>query len=96
MSPDLSTAFVVLLVGMTTVFVILGLVVLTGTGLIRLVNHFSPMPAVESFSEKSNQAIPKQNIAKEQISKSKLAAIVAAVDKVSGGKAQIKNIKKIK
>jgi Oxaloacetate decarboxylase, gamma chain. len=92
MNQDLSIAFVVLAVGMATVFVILGLVVLTGNLLIKFVNRFYPV-VVQQTSNRPNQLV---STTKENIKKSKLAAIVAAVDIISGGKAKIEKIEKLK
>ena len=91
MNPDLSTAFIVLIVGMITVFVILGLVVLTGNVLIKVVNRYYPV-ALQAQEPKPTSlvAVPKQ-----RTNQSKLAAIVAAVDITSGGRAKIEKIEKI-
>lgn len=91
MNQDLSIAFVVLAVGMVTVFVILGLVVLTGNLLIKFVNRFYPVVV----QQKSNTLSPIVSTPTKNIKKSKLAAIVAAVDLVSAGKAKIERIEKI-
>ena len=47
MGESISTAVLVSLIGMVTVFVILGLVVLTGKTLIRIVNTFFPIEEKE-------------------------------------------------
>ncbi|MEM9820461.1 MAG: OadG family protein [Bacteroidota bacterium] len=92
MNQDLSTAFVVLAVGMATVFVILGLVVLTGNLLIKFVNRFYPVAVQQPQRPTIPPLITKPA---KTIQTSQMAAIVAAVDMVSGGKARIKKIEKI-
>lgn len=52
MTPELSSAFTLLAIGMITVFVVLLLVVITGNILIRLVNRFSPA-GQEGISKKT-------------------------------------------
>lgn len=86
MSENLYTAILLFIVGMITVFSILFLVVLTGQTLIRLVNRFSDK------SEISHKPTPK--LASKTIQPAKLAAIIAVVEVVSKGKAQIQKIEK--
>ncbi|MEM8908229.1 MAG: OadG family protein [Bacteroidota bacterium] len=88
MSSDLNTAFIVLIVGMTTVFFILSLVVFTGRLLIRIVNHYSPIPSPVAKVPAPVDHSPET----EHIQPAKLAAIVAAVDLLSGGQAKIEKI----
>lgn len=83
MNPELLQSLSVLAVGMITVFSILGLVVLTGQTLIRIVNRMTPDPA------------PATPAVKSAISKGKLTAIVATVDIVTEGKGKITKIEKI-
>jgi len=92
MNEQLSTALVVLLVGMITVFVVLSLVVLSGKVLISIVNKYAP----EKSNKKSvsSRTIPIYRKS-SQTSSSKVAAIVAAVQQVTHGKGTIKSIKKI-
>ena len=91
MQADISTAFLVLVIGMITVFVILGLVVLTGHILIRVVNKFFPMPVVEisKKTEKSPPLIP------NNYNKSTVAAIVSVVDIITKGKGRPEKIEKL-
>ena len=86
MSENLYTAFLLFIVGMITVFSILFLVVLTGQVLIRLVNRFSSNAAI------SHKPTPR--LISKTIAPAKLAAIIAAVEIVSDGRAQIQKIKK--
>lgn len=90
MSSDLNTALLLLIVGMTTVFVILSLVVLSGRLLIRLVNTYAPEPLVL----KPSAPVPLVSPPKSAISPAVVASIVAAVDQVTGGKGKVQKIKK--
>ena len=85
MSETFNEGLVLFAVGMITVFTILGLVVLTGKMIIRIVNHFTPDKPLISDVTHSRDA----NISKH------IAAIVTTVDIVTQGKGRIKNIKKI-
>ncbi len=93
MSDALSEALLILAVGMITVFAILGLVVLSGQVLIRVTNRFIPEVQVAKPLRSSNRS----NLAKKRkaIEKKKLAAIVAAVEVVTGGQGHIERIEKI-
>ncbi|MEZ4773327.1 MAG: OadG family protein [Bacteroidia bacterium] len=87
MNENIQTAIVLLTVGMITIFVVLSLVVLSGNILIRLVNRYFPehAPPPQSASLPSaGSAIPPNT----------LAAIVAAVDIVTGGKGKVSAVKK--
>lgn len=92
MSEELQMAFIILLVGMTTVFSILSLVVLTGNILIRIVNQFFPAPIAPLITSETSASakIPTST----NFSKSKLAAIVAAVDILTEGKGKVEKITK--
>jgi len=91
MPADFNTAILVMFVGMTTVFVILSLVVLSGRLLIRLVNRYAPELSVR---QKTVSPLIIPTAKEENISPSVLAAIVAAVENVTGGRGQIKEIEK--
>lgn len=96
MNQDIQTALIVLLVGMITVFVILGLVVLTGQLLIRIVNRFfadppTPLQAIGSSADQ-NAATPLN--ARSGISAETIAAIVSTVDIITEGKGKVKDIYK--
>jgi len=71
-----------MVIGMTTVFAILFLVVVGGRILIQLVNKFYPEVPVPHTSVPDN-------------SNSKLAAIIAAVDIITSGKGRIDHIREI-
>lgn len=84
MSEDYSTALTLLAVGMITVFVILGFIVLFGNILILITNKFFPAPIPTTESPPSPHNIhPK-----------KLAAIIAAVNTVTNGKGKVESIEK--
>ena len=89
MQEDLSTALLVMGVGMITVFIILSMVVFTGRALIFLVNKYSPEK--EKFRSPAYH-IP---IKKAGLEKKKLAAIVAAVEVATRGKGMIDNIERV-
>ena len=82
------TAFMLLVVGMITVFSVLLMVVILGKMLIRLVNSLhkevpvSTKP-IESHSHESH------------LTPNKLAVLVSAVDIATSGKGHIKSIEKI-
>lgn len=93
MDPALSKAFLILMVGMVTVFTILLLVAITGKLLIRFVNRYFPG---EPISNKS-QSKPSPIFRKEPqlVSGGKMAAIVAAVEVMTKGKGQIIRIERV-
>lgn len=78
---NLQTALLVLAIGMITVFIVLGLVVLSGRLLIRIVNslHADTAPLANNSAA---------------ISSAHIAAITAAVTHVTEGKASIVKIEK--
>ena len=81
MTHEIQEALTILLVGMSTVFFILGLVVLTGNLLIRWLES-TQFVFNEDESETADKAVPKELI--EQ-----------AILKWSGGRASVKSIKKV-
>ena len=84
---NLETAFLLMVVGMATVFVILLIVIYLGKLLISLVNKYAPEEVV-SVKQTSSQApgpIP-GNI---------LAAITAAVNVVTQGKGKVTKVEKL-
>jgi oxaloacetate decarboxylase (Na+ extruding) subunit gamma len=80
----LSEAFSILITGMITVMIILGLVVGVGTLLIGFTNRFWPVDNDAGKNGSRKGAIPPGT----------LAAIIAAVDSVTGGKGKITKIEK--
>jgi len=93
LTQDINTALEVLGVGMVTVFAILGLVVLSGHLLIKIVNTFFPATSIKSPLASANLATPTPS--KPQDSKSTLAAIIATVDLVTEGKGKVSKIERI-
>ncbi|NNF33080.1 MAG: hypothetical protein HKN68_03180 [Saprospiraceae bacterium] len=80
MAADLTSAFIILLIGMITVFVILALVTWCGRALIFFVNKLHDR---EKLKDSKNQ-VPK-----------KIVAVAAAViHEITNGKGQIKVIKR--
>lgn len=85
MTENLNLALQLLLVGMLSVFFILGIVVALGRTLIYLVNKFSPEIVKPQFAAKT----------KSGFSKEKLAVLTAVVEVVTENKGVIKSVKKI-
>jgi oxaloacetate decarboxylase gamma subunit len=83
----MSTGLLLMIVGMGTVFCVLGLVVATGKFLILSVNRFHP--AIIETSHISSV------IAGEDSSGAKIAAITGAVDVITGGKGRITHIERL-
>ena len=86
MEEGLSTAVMLLAVGMITVFTILALIVIFGNLLITLVNKFIP-------EEKVKKVVSR--VALGAIDSRKMAAIVSAVDVMTEGKAKVTSITKV-
>jgi len=84
MAGSFNEAWVLLGVGMLTVFTVLLLVVLIGNGVISFVNRYLPEP-------ESSQPSGKQ---RKNPDSRKMAAVVAAVKRVTGGKGHIVAIHK--
>lgn len=87
MNEGFSTAFMLLAVGMITVFTILALIVVFGNILISLVNKFFPEAPVKKAIKKAVSGV---------MDPKKMAAIVSAVDVVTDGKAKVTSITKAK
>ncbi|MBX2840644.1 MAG: OadG family protein [Flammeovirgaceae bacterium] len=87
MEGEFGSAIMLLVVGMVTVFSILFLVVIFGKLLISIVNKYSPTPVIQPVSKSSQSS--------DFIPKGKMAAIVAAVDILSEGKARITKMEKL-
>ena len=84
---NLETAFLLMVVGMATVFVILLIVIYLGKLLISLVNKYAP-EEVMSVKQTSSQApVP--------IPGNILAAITAAVNVVTQGKGKVTKVEKL-
>lgn len=82
MESTLSNALLLLAIGMATVFVVLLLVVLSGTVLIKLVNKYAPEP------------VKKSKLVKPLISNKEIAVMTAVVDHITLGKGKIESIEK--
>ncbi|MCI1647563.1 MAG: OadG family protein [Bacteroides sp.] len=82
---NLETALLLMVVGMTTVFAILLIVIYLGKGLILLVNKFAPEEIVPEKVVHTPAPIP-GNI---------LAVVSAAVSVVTHGKGKITKVEKI-
>jgi len=86
MESNISNAFLLLAVGMITVFLILALVVISGNLLIRIVNKYAPEPT-KKLTRSSRSATG--------TSPEVVAAITAVVETVTAGRGTIQNIKKV-
>lgn len=87
MEQSIYDATILILIGISTVFAILILVVVLGNLIVIITNKF----AVEQIS------VPSENQKSgQEISSGKLAAIVATVDTLTGGKGKIISISKSK
>jgi oxaloacetate decarboxylase gamma subunit len=84
MNGDISFGLMLMAVGMLTVFSILALVVMGGKIMIILINRFAPLPDIESPALSGSYGI----------AKTKVAAITAAVETITGGKGKITEINK--
>ena len=85
---NLNEAISLLLVGMITVFVILSLVVFIGNMVIRLTNRFLPVETITTKKTIVSGKAASSNPAK-------IAAVIAAVEAITGGKGRIDKINKI-
>ena len=89
MSPEISSALLVMAVGMIIVFTILGLVVLSGHILIRLVNRYAPVQEPYIRHERRRKA-PQRTFSEQ-----KLAVIVAAVDIHTKGRGRVTKVEPV-
>ena len=87
MSENINLALQLLLVGMVTVFFILGIVVGIGKLLIFSVNKFSPAPAVvpKRAVRRNSNTVPSEHV----------AVLASVIDLVTENKGTLKSIKKI-
>ncbi len=83
MSENISLAIQLMLVGMISVFSILGIVVLLGHVLINAVNKYAP-----HSQDKAEQV-------EGAISRQKLAVLSAAIEILTKGKGVVKSVKKL-
>ena len=84
---NLETAFLLMVVGMATVFVILLIVIYLGKLLISLVNKYAPEEVVSVKQTSSQAPVP--------IPGTILAAITAAVNVVTQGKGKVTKVEKL-
>ncbi|MFK8006849.1 MAG: OadG family protein [Saprospiraceae bacterium] len=93
MNENLQEAFIILAVGMITVFAILSLVVLSGQFLIRITNKYAPPQTAKAniSNHRTSQITQPSN----SINKKKLAAIIGTVDHITYGKGRIEKIEKL-
>ena len=84
---NLETAFLLMVVGMATVFVILLIVIYLGKLLISLVNKYAPEEVVSVKPTSSQAPVP--------IPGNILAAITAAVNVVTQGKGKVTKVEKL-
>ena len=84
---NLETAFLLMVVGMATVFVILLIVIYLGKILISLVNKYAPEEVVSVKQTSSQAPVP--------IPGNILAAITAAVNVVTQGKGKVTKVEKL-
>ena len=84
---NLETAFLLMVVGMATVFVILLIVIYLGKLLISLVNKYAPEEAVPAKQVSSQSPVP--------VPGTILAAITAAVNVVTQGKGKVTKVEKL-
>lgn len=85
---NVETGLLLMIVGMTTVFAILLIVIFLGKGLIVLVNKYVPESPLQT---KVSPSVSNQG----EIPASTLAAIVAAIGMVTGGKGKVINVEKL-
>ncbi len=83
METTVSNAFLLLGIGMITVFAVLTIVVLSGSVLISLVNKYAPEPVKES------------KLITPLVSNKEIAVLTAVVDHVTKGKGRIESIEKL-
>lgn len=96
MDPNIQKALLVFLVGMTVVFIVLCIVVLTGKTLIFLVNKYGPVSSKTSIRREDFKPLLTDSLSNtSDLNKKKLAAIVSTVEIVTQGKGRILNIEKV-
>lgn len=87
---NIETGFMLMGIGMTTVFTILLIVIYLGKGLIVLVNKYAPEE--ESRKQKSSNL---QTVGEHSIPAATLAAIVSAVSASTQGKGKVIKVEKL-
>ncbi|MBK7408345.1 MAG: OadG family protein [Saprospirales bacterium] len=92
MHPVLVDGLILMVVGMLTVFIALGLVVAIGHGLILIVNRFPPPLPLPAYPE--SEPISGAYPASAELDNAKLAVILAGVEAATGGKGRVVQIMK--
>jgi len=89
---NIETGLLLMIVGMTTVFAILMIVIYLGKGLIVLVNKYAPEEIIVK-----KQTTPQRQTAPRAagITNQATAAIVSAVSVMTGGKGKVVKIEKL-
>ena len=99
MNENLTESFIILAVGMITVFSILALVVIMGQLLIRITNRYAPPQKIKETSKSQianhNNALTTSPTSSNSHNKKKLAAIIGVVEHLTNGKGRIESIEKI-
>ena len=90
MNSDISTALVLLVVGMLTVFSVLAIIVISTKGLIHLLNS---MNKDEMDPKPTRTQTTSQSIKLEE--KNKLVAVLTAIEIITGGHGTVQEIEKI-
>jgi len=96
---NIQTGLLLMVVGMTTVFIILLIVIYMGKGLIAMVNKYAPEEIVVKKQApvrvSAPVSVPVAAMATDNLSNADAAAIISAVSVVTGGKGKVTEIKKI-
>ena len=85
---NISLALELMVVGMITVFIILMIVIQLGKWLIMGVNRITPEQTVTHKRQTPTPAVPAADVRTQAI-------IRAAVDRITGGRGQVKNIERL-
>lgn len=94
MNENVNLALQLLLVGMGSVFIILGIVVLVGRSLIAVVNKYSPAVAKPAFKRRPSAPIASATRSATLDAKN-LAVLTAVVDHVTQQRGVLKSVEKI-
>jgi len=93
MNENVNLALQLLLVGMGSVFIILGIVVLVGRSLIAVVNKYSPTVAKPAFKRRNAALIARPR--SSSLDAKNLAVLTAVVDHVTQQRGVLKSVEKI-
>ena len=93
---NIETGLLLMVVGMTTVFAILLIVIYLGKGLIVLVNKYAPEEIIAKKPVAAAvRATPTQTTAIGSLSGQETAAIVSAISAVTRGQGKVIKIEKV-